>query len=88
MDVTTIKVSARSNVSSVAGAIAGGLREHGKIEIQVIGAGALNQAMKAVIISRGFLAPEGIDIYCVPSFAETQISGEDRTAIRLLIESK
>ena len=88
MEVTVIKASARSNVASVAGAIAGAVRENGKAEIQVIGAGALNQAMKAVIVSRGFLAPEGIEICLIPSFAETEISGEARTAIRLLIESR
>ena len=88
MEVTVIKASAHSNVASVAGAIAGAVRERGSAEIQVIGAGALNQAMKAVIVSRGFLAPEGIEICLIPSFAETEISGESRTAIRLLIESR
>ena len=88
MEEAIIKASARSNVSSVAGAIAGSVREHGRAEIQVIGAGALNQAMKAVIVSRGFLAPEGIEICCIPSFGQTEISGEERTAIRLLIESR
>lgn len=88
MEVTVIKASASSSVAAVAGAIAGAVRQNGKAEIQVIGAGALNQAMKAVIVSRGFLAPEGIEIYCIPSFAETEIGGEARTAIRLLIESR
>lgn len=83
----TLKVSSKSNPNSVAGAIAGILREKGAVEIQVVGAGALNQAIKAVIIARGFVAPTGINLVCIPSFADIQINGEDRTAIRLMIES-
>ncbi|MBO6159044.1 MAG: stage V sporulation protein S [Firmicutes bacterium] len=85
MDENSIKVSARSNVAGVAGAIAGMIRDKKEAEIQVIGAGALNQAVKAVIVARGFLAPEGTEICVVPSFAEASISGEDRTAIRLKV---
>ena len=88
MDENAIKVSARSGVAGVAGAIAGVVREKKEAEIQVIGAGALNQAVKAIIVARGFLAPEGIDICCIPSFAEASISGEDRTAIRLVIRTR
>jgi len=83
-----LKVSAKSNPNSVAGALAGVLRERGGAEIQAIGAGALNQGMKAIIIARGYVAPSGIDLICVPAFAEITINGEQRTAIRLMIESK
>ena len=82
MDV--LKVSARSNPNSVAGALAGVVRESGTAEIQAIGAGALNQAVKAVAISRGFLAPSGIELICIPAL----IDGEERTAIRLLVEPR
>ncbi|AEJ43352.1 MULTISPECIES: stage V sporulation protein S [Alicyclobacillus] len=86
MDV--LKVSAKSNPNSVAGALAGVVREQGSAEIQAIGAGALNQAVKAVAIARGFVAPSGIDLVCVPAFTDIKIDGEDRTAIRLLVEPR
>ena len=86
MDV--LKVSAKSNPNSVAGALAGVVRETGGAEIQAIGAGALNQAVKAVAISRGFLAPTGIVLVCIPAFADIYIDGEERTAIRLMVEPK
>ena len=81
-----IKVSSHSSVSSVAGAVAGVIREKGRAAIQIIGAGALNQAVKAVIIARGYLAPEGKDIVMIPSFQDTSINGDERTAISLQIE--
>lgn len=80
-----LKVSAKSNPNSVAGALAGTIRENGKAEIQTIGAGALNQAIKAVAIARGFVAPAGIDLVCIPAFVDIKIEGEERTAIKLLI---
>ncbi|MDP9728920.1 stage V sporulation protein S [Alicyclobacillus tolerans] len=86
MDV--LKVSAKSNPNAVAGALAGVLREHGAAEIQAIGAGALNQAVKAVAIARGFVAPSGVDLICIPAFADITIDGEDRTAMRLLVEPR
>ena len=86
MDV--LKVSARSNPNSVAGALAGVVRESGGAEIQAIGAGALNQAVKAVAISRGFLAPAGIELVCIPAFTDICIDGEERTAIRLVVEPR
>lgn len=88
MDYPVIKVSANSNVNAVAGAIANMIRESGKAEVQVVGAGALNQGMKALIIARGYVAPSGIDLICIPAFSEVTINGEQRTAIRLMIESK
>ena len=74
-----LKVSAKSNPNSVAGALAGVLREKGGAEIQAIGAGALNQAVKAVAIARGFIAPSGIDLICIPAFTDIKIDEEERT---------
>ncbi len=79
------KVSTKSNANSVAGALAASFKEHDQCEMLTVGAGALNQAMKAIIIARGFLAPQGISISCVPSFEEIEINGEKRTAIKLII---
>jgi stage V sporulation protein S len=86
--VEVLKVSSHSNPNSVAGALAGVIREQGSAEIQTVGAGALNQAIKAVAIARGFVAPSGLDLLCVPAFADIHINGEERTAIRLLIEPR
>lgn len=83
-----LKVSSKSSPNSVAGAIAGIIREDSKVEIQAVGAGASNQAIKSVAIARGYLAPSGVDIVCVPSFANIEIDGEERTAIKLMIESR
>ena len=83
-----LKVSAKSNPNSVAGALAGVLREKGGAEIQAIGAGALNQAIKAIAIARGFVAPGGIDLVCVHAFTDIQIDGEKRTAIKLIVEPR
>jgi stage V sporulation protein S len=84
----TLKVSARSNPNSVAGAMAGAVRQAGAVEVQVVGAGALNQAVKAVAIARGYVAASGIDLVCIPTFADIVIDGENRTAIRLSIEDR
>lgn len=81
-----LKVSSKSNPNSVAGALAGVVRGSGAVEIQVVGAGALNQAVKAVAIARSFVAASGIDLACRPTFADIEIDGEGRTAIRLLVE--
>ncbi len=83
-----LKVSSKSNPNSVAGALAGILREQGSVEMQTVGAGALNQAVKAIAIARGFIAPSGAELTCVPAFADIKINGEERTAIRLLVESR
>jgi stage V sporulation protein S len=83
-----LKVSTKSNPNSVAGAMAGVLRQNGAVEVQVVGAGALNQAIKAVAIARGYVASGGLDLVCVPSFADIEIDGERRTAIRLVIEDR
>jgi stage V sporulation protein S len=84
--VDTIKVSAKSRSTSVAGAIAGVIREHHRAEVQAIGAGAVNQAIKAVAIARGYLERDGLDIACVPTFVEVDVSGEERTAVKLTVE--
>ena len=83
-----LKVSAKSNPNSVAGALAGVLREKGGAEIQAIGAGALNQAIKSIAIARGFVAPGGIDLVCVPAFTDIEIEGEERKAIKLIVEPR
>ena len=84
----TLKVSSKSNPNSVAGALANAFREKGTVEIQAVGAGALNQAIKAVIIARGYVAPMGYNLSIVPSFSDVTINGMDKTAIKLLIETK
>ncbi len=83
-----LKVSAHSRPSAVAGAIAGVIRHVGRAEVQAIGAGATNQAIKAVAIARDYLAPNGIDIVCIPAFIDVTIANEERTAIRLVIETR
>jgi len=83
-----LKVSSKSSPSSVAGAIAGMIKDGVPVDIQSVGAGAVNQAVKAIAISRGFLAPIGIEIVCSPSFADIDIKGETRTAIRFRVEPR
>ena len=83
-----LKVGAKSNPSKVAGAVANIFREKKSVEIQTIGAGSLNQAIKAICIARGFLAPGGDDIVIIPSFNDIVIDGEQKTAMKLLIEKK
>ncbi len=83
-----LKVSARSNPKSVAGALTAVIREKGTAEIQAVGAGAVNQAVKAIAISRGYIAPNGIDLVAVPAFVEITIDGEERTAIKFIVEPR
>jgi stage V sporulation protein S len=86
--VETLKVSSRSNPNSVAGALLQLSEKKRYAEMQAVGAGALNQAVKAVAIARGFVAPSGTDLICSPAFTDIVISGEDRTAIKLLVEKR
>lgn len=86
--MTIIKVSAGSRTSSVAGAIAGVVRDNNRAEVQAIGAGAVNQAVKAVAIARGFLQEDGLDVICIPEFTTVDIDGKERTAIRLVVEPR
>ena len=83
-----LKVSSKSTPNSVAGAVAGVIRENGAVELQAVGAGAINQAVKAVAIARGFLAPSGVNLVCVPAFVDILIDGEERTAIKLICEPR
>ena len=80
-----LKVSSHSSPNSVAGAIAG---EKKMVEVQAVGAGAANQAVKAIAIARGYLAPIGVDLVCIPAFANILIDGEERTAIKLICEER
>ena len=83
-----LKVSAKSQPKAVAGALAGILRTEGRVVLQAIGAGAINQAVKAIAICRGYVSPNGIDLIMYPSFHEIEVEGEERTAIRFIIEPR
>jgi stage V sporulation protein S len=86
--MTIIKVSSESRTSAVAGAIAGVVRENNRADVQAIGAGAVNQAVKAIAIARGYLQEDGLDVVCIPEFTSVDIDGKERTAIRLVIEPR
>jgi len=88
MKMEVLKVSSNSSPNKVAGALAGVLRENGNAELQAVGAGALNQGVKAVAIARGFVAPSGVDLICIPAFTDIEIDGEERTAIKLIVEPR
>ncbi len=83
-----LKVSADSKPKAVAGALAAVLRAKGSVELQAIGAGAVNQAVKAIAITRGFVAPNGIDLVAIPAFTTVEIEGEERTAIHFLVKAR
>ena len=83
-----LKVSANSNPKSVAGALAAVLREKGTAELQSVGAGEVNQAIKSIAITRGFVAPNGIDLVAVPAFSEIVIEGEERTALKFIVQPR
>ena len=82
-----LKVSSKSNPSKVAGAIANVFRTDGIVEIQTISAGSLNQAIKAIAIARGFVAPSGKNLVVVPAFSDILIDGAEKTAIKLIVEA-
>ncbi len=86
MDV--IKVKANSRTAAVAGAIAGVVREHKRAEVQAIGAGAVNQAIKALVLAKGYLAEDGVFVVCIPEFVDVDIDGNVRTAIKLVVEPR
>ncbi len=86
--MNVLKVSAQSKPKSVAGALAAILRERGSAELQAVGAGAVNQAVKAIAITRGYVAPNGMDLVSIPAFTEIEIDGEQRTAIRFIVEPR
>jgi len=83
-----IKVSANSRTSAVAGAIAGVIRERKRAEVQAIGAGAVNQAVKAIVLASGYLKDDGIIVVCIPEFVEVEIEDKIRTAIKMVIEPR
>ena len=87
-EIKLLKVSSTSKPNSVAGAIAGMLRTESKVQVQTIGAGALNQAVKGIAIARGFIAPTGQELVCVPFFRDIEINGDVKTAIVLTIETR
>ena len=86
MDI--LKVSSKSSPNSIAAALAGVVREKGSAELQAVGAGAINQAVKAVAIARGFVAPAGVDLICIPAFTDIQINGEEKTALKIIVQPK
>jgi len=86
--MTVLKVSAQSNPKSVAGALAAVIRENGSAEMQAVGAGAVNQSMKAIAIARGYMAPAGVDLIAIPSFAEIEIEGQEKTALHFRVEPR
>jgi stage V sporulation protein S len=86
MDI--IKVKANSRTAAVAGAIAGVVREHHRAEVQAIGAGAINQSVKALVLARGYLAEDGINVICYPEFVDVDIDGKVRTAVKLTVEPR
>lgn len=83
-----LKVSSKSSPASVAGAIAGMIKDGNTVEIQAVGAGAVNQSIKAIAIARGFLIPTGHDVWCTPAFQDIEINGEQRTAIRISVRPR
>ncbi len=85
--VDIIKVSAKSRSTAVAGAIANVIREHKQAEVQAIGAGAVNQAVKAIAIARGYLVQDSLDISCIPMFVEVDVGGQERTAVKFSVEA-
>ena len=86
MDI--LKVSSKSNPNKVSGALTNVFRDKGTVEIQAIGAGAINQAIKGVAIARGFVAPSGKNLICIPAFQDIMVDGEERTAIKLIVEAR
>ena len=84
--IEVLKVAGTSRPVSVAGAIAGVIRSQGRVEVHAIGAGAVNQAIKAITISRGYVAPSGLELVCIPTFIDLIVAGQARTGIRFLVE--
>lgn len=85
MENIILKISTKSNPNSVAGAIVGMLKENTKVELNTVGAGAVNQAIKSIAIARGFIAPFGKNLVCIPAFFDVEIENENRTGIKLIV---
>ncbi len=83
-----LKVASNSSPNKVAGALAGVLRENGRAELQAVGAGAVNQSVKAIAIARGFVASGGVNLISIPAFIDIEIDGEERTAIKFIVEPR
>lgn len=81
-----LKVSSKSNPNSIAGAIAGLIKESTRVEMQAIGAGAINQAVKSVAIARGFVAPTGIELVCIPAFTQVEVNNKNQTAMKIIVK--
>ena len=88
METFLLKVGSESNPNSVAGAIVGILKDNKKVELQAIGAGALNQAVKAIAVARGYVAPSGMNLVCIPAFAEVEVKGQERTGMKLIVKEE
>lgn len=87
MKENVLKISSKSEPNLVAGAIAGLIKEYDKAELHAIGAGALNQAIKSIAIARGYVAPSGLNLICIPAFIDVEVEGEARTGIKLIVKS-
>lgn len=83
-----LKVSSKSEPSSVAGSIVSFLKGNEKVEVQAIGAGAVNQTVKAIAVARGFVAPSGVNLICIPAFADVEVEGEDRTGLKFIVREE
>lgn len=83
-----LKISSKSNPNSVAGAIVGILKENTKVELNAVGAGAVNQAIKSIAIARGFMAPSGKNLICIPAFIDVEVEGENRTGIKIIVKEE
>ena len=81
-----LKISSKSNPNAIAGAIAGSLQENKRVELQAIGAGAINQSMKAIAITRSYVAAIGVDLVCVPAFCTVKVENEDRTGMKFIVK--
>ena len=86
--MSVLKVSAKTRPNALAGAVANTVREEGRVEVQAVGAGSINQAVKAIAIARGYVAPGGINLICIPAFQALVIDGNERTAIKLIVEPR
>ena len=83
-----LRVSSKSEPKSVAGAIAAILRNGETVEINAIGAAAVNQVVKSVAVARGYVTPNGIDLVCVPAFSQLEVDGKEKTSIKFIVEKR
>lgn len=88
MEKEVLKISSKSNPNAVAGAIAAMMKEYKKVILQAVGAGAVNQTVKAIVIARGYLAPSGINLICIPAFSEIIINNENVTGVKFILKEE